>query len=65
MEEKKCKIIFNAGVARNLLKMGCQIVDIKPDRANPDRSLFIFERTDAFEKAFAEINTALKNKSVE
>lgn len=65
MEEKKYKIIFNAGVARNLLKMGCQIVDIKPDRSNADRSLFIFERTDEFEKAFAEINDALKNKVVE
>lgn len=65
MEEKKYKIIFNAGVARNLLKMGCQIVDIKPDRANPERSLFIFERTTEFENAFTEINTALKNKSAE
>lgn len=65
MEDKKCKIIFNAGVARNLLKIGCQIVDIKPDRSNADRSLFIFERTDEFEKAFAEINDALKNKVIE
>lgn len=65
MEEKKYKIIFNAGVARNLLKMNCQIVDIKPDRTNTDRSLFIFERTPEFEKAFAEINAVLKNKSEE
>ena len=65
MEEKKAKLVFNAGVARNLLKMGCHIADIKPDRVNPDRSLFIFERTAEFEKAFTEINTALKNKSAE
>lgn len=65
MEEKQYKIIFNAGVARNLLKMGCQIADIKADRNNPDKSLFIFERTAEFEKSFAEINNALKVKNAE
>lgn len=62
MEEKQYKIIFNAGVARNLLKANCPIADIKADRNNKDKTLFIFERTPEFEKAFAEINSALKEK---
>lgn len=65
MEEKQYKIIFNAGVARNLLKMNCPIADIKADRNNPDKTLFIFERTEEFEKSFASINEELKNKSAE
>ena len=62
MEEKQYKIIFNAGVARNLLKANCPISDIKADRNNKDKTLFIFERTPEFERAFAEINSALKEK---
>lgn len=62
MEEKQYKIIFNAGVSRNLLKAGCPIADIKADRNNKDKTLFIFERTPEFEKVFAEINSALKEK---
>lgn len=65
MEEKQYKIIFNAGVARNLLKVGCPIADIKADRNNQDKTLFIFERTAEFEKAFAEINDSLKGKIAE
>lgn len=62
MENKKYKIVFNAGVSRHLLRKGCPIVDIKADRENPDKSLFIFERTPEFEKAFAEINEGIKSK---
>lgn len=62
---KQYKIIFNCGVARNLLKMGCYIADIKADRNNPDKTLFIFEKTPEFEKAFMEINSALKDKASE
>lgn len=62
MEEKKFKIVFNAGVARNLLKRGCPIADIKGDRNCPDKTLFVFERTPIFEKVFTEINEQIKAK---
>lgn len=60
MEEKKAKLVFNAGVARKLLKAGCHIIDVKADRDNKDKTVFVFERDDTFENAFAEINEELK-----
>lgn len=62
MSEKQYKIIFNAGCARNLLRRGIPIYDIKPDRENEDKTLFVFKRTDEFEKAFAEINEGIEQK---
>ena len=58
--EKKYKIVFNCGVARHLLRAGIHIADIKADRTNPDKTIFIFERTPEFEKAFAEMNDEIK-----
>lgn len=53
---KEFKLVFNAGVARKLLKMGIAIADIKADRSNHDKTVFVFKRTPEFEKAFARIN---------
>ena len=41
--ETKC--IFTPFVARNLLKMGNQIVDIKPCKEDKNKTIFIFENT--------------------
>ena len=60
MEEKKAKLVFNAGVVRKLLKAGCRIIDVKADRDNKDKTVFVFERDETFEKAFSEINEELK-----
>lgn len=54
--KKEYKLVFNAGVARRLLKMGIPIADIKADRACADKSVFVFKRTPEFEAAFAQIN---------
>lgn len=54
--KKEYKLVFNAGVSRRLLKMGINIADIKSDRTNPDKTVFVFKRTDEFERAFAQIN---------
>lgn len=59
MVEKEYKIIFNAGCARNLLKNGIPIYDIKPDKNNPERTLFVFEKTEDFKRVFSEINRAI------
>lgn len=48
MNDVKYKIIFTPYVARNLLHMGNPIVDIKPDKKNKDKTIFIFEITDKF-----------------
>ena len=65
MNEIKGKTIFNPGCARNLIRRGMKLCDIKPDRENPDKTLFIFEDTEEFEKAFAEINEGIKVKKTE
>ena len=62
MEEKKAKLIFNIGVARSLLRKNAKVIDVKPDRDNHDKTIVVFERDEAFEKAFAELNEELKAK---
>lgn len=62
MEEKKAKLIFNMGVVRSLLKKGAKVIDVKPDRDNHDKTIVVFERDEAFEKAFSELNEELKAK---
>lgn len=54
--KKEFKLVFNSGVARRLVRMGVNIADIKADRANPDKTVFVFKRTPEFEAAFAQIN---------
>ena len=54
--KKEFKLVFNSGVARRLLKMGINIADIKADRSNPDKTVFVFKRTTEFDEAFAQIN---------
>jgi hypothetical protein len=54
--KKEYKLVFNAGISRRLLKMGIPIADIKSDRTNPDKTVFVFKRTPEFEVAFAQIN---------
>lgn len=42
------KVVFSAKLARDLIRKGFKVVDIKPDRTDKDkkRSVFIFELTD-------------------
>ena len=54
--EKSCKLVFNAGCARALLRAGCTICDIKQSRENPDRSIFVFKNDDHFKAEFERIN---------
>ena len=46
ISDKNTIVIFTAKLARNLLKNGFTIVDIKPDRTDEDgkRSVFIFKK---------------------
>ena len=39
--------------------MGINIHDIKADKVNPDKTVFVFKRTPEFEAAFAKINAEL------
>lgn len=66
MEEikREYKLVFNAGVARRLLRMGVPIADIKSDRSNADKTVFVFKRTQEFETAFAQINKEITESKV-
>lgn len=46
ISKKNTIVIFTAKMARNLLKDGFTIVDIKPDRTDKDgkRSVFVFKK---------------------
>lgn len=42
------KSIFKPYIARNLLKMGNPIIDIKPDKKDTSKTIFVFEETNKF-----------------
>ena len=54
--KKEAKLIFNAGAARSLLKSGCTMIDVKPDRENPVKSVFVFKADEHFWTEFERIN---------
>lgn len=41
---EKSILIFNPKIARLLVKEGCKIIDIKPQKENTDKTIFIFEK---------------------
>jgi hypothetical protein len=53
---KECKLVFNAGCARSLLRVGCTMVDIKQSRENPDKSVFVFKNDELFQTEFERLN---------
>ena len=50
------RLVFNMGVGRALLKANCQVVDVKPDRTNPDKTVLVFKNDEHFQTEFARIN---------
>lgn len=54
--KKEFKLVFNQGVSRQLIRMGIPVADIKADKNNPDKTVFVYRRTPDFETAFAQIN---------
>jgi hypothetical protein len=45
MEKKECLLVFTSQMARQLLRMGYTIKDIKPDKTDAEgkRSVFLFK----------------------
>ena len=54
---KDSVIVFKARTARQLLKEGFHLIDIKPLKEDTRRSLFIFERTNEIMERLREITT--------
>jgi hypothetical protein len=53
---KEARLVFNMGVGRALLKAGATIVDVKPDRSNPDKTVLVFKNDEIFKTEFERIN---------
>lgn len=54
--KKEARLIFNMGCARALLKAGCTVIDCKPDRTNPDKTVLVFKNDELFQREFERIN---------
>jgi hypothetical protein len=61
-ENKKSKLVFDARIARALCKKDFPIIDIKPLRGEPDKTVFVFANTEEFQGAFTEIMDEIKAK---
>ena len=51
------KLIFQPYVARNLLKLGNPIYDVKEDKQSKGHTVFVFEKT---EKFISDLSSILK-----
>lgn len=63
-KEKNSVIVFTAWKARQLLKEGFVMVDVKPDKSDPfrQRSLFVFQRSDELMGRLKELKNAEDEK---
>ena len=61
-ENKKSKLVFDARIARALCKQNFPIIDIKPLRGEPDKTVFVFANTEEFQMAFTQIMDEVKTK---
>ena len=61
-DTRKSRLIFDAKIARKLLKMGFVVIDIKPNRENTDKSIFVFENTEEFKLTLTQIMDEIKAK---
>lgn len=61
-DTRKSRLVFDAKIARKLLKQNFVVIDIKPNRENTDKSVFVFENTDEFKNALALIMDEIKAK---
>lgn len=54
-EEKSKVIIFSGRIANELLRRGFQIVEVRPDKRNKIRTVFIFNGEDGIEGAILSL----------
>lgn len=64
MEEKNSKLIFKSYIARRLIKMGNKVIDIKPDRENAQRTIFVFNVDDKFNRDFDTVINELADERI-
>lgn len=62
--KKEARLVFNMGVCRALIRSGCVVVDCKPDKTNPDKTVLVFKNDEVFEREFARINKEIAESKV-
>ena len=57
MTLRTSKIVYDARIARELLRLGYTIIDIKPDKYDKDkkRTIFVFNNDEGLEKDIYDI----------
>jgi len=54
-QTKESIIIFSGGVARELLRRGYTIIDVKADKKNKIKTVFVFKRENNIEQVLYEL----------
>lgn len=54
-EKKEAIIILSGRVARELLRRGYTIIDVKPDKKNKIKSVFVFKFENNIDRVLADI----------
>lgn len=55
-QKKQSIIVFNGDTARKLLRLGYTIIDVKPDKRNRIKSVFVFRYENDIDRAIATVN---------
>lgn len=63
-ENKTSKLIFKTYIARRLIKMGNKVIDIKPDRENAQRTIFVFQVDEKFDRDFDTVINELADERI-
>lgn len=58
----KSKLVFEPRAWRALIRKGFNVIDCKPLKTDPTRSILVFEDTPEFQEALAEIMADIKAK---
>lgn len=53
---KQSVIVFDGETARKLLRLGYTIIDVKPDKRNKIKSVFVFRYENDIDRAIATVN---------
>lgn len=61
--EKKCFTVFSLRVAGLLMARGHNLVEMKPDRRNPDKNVYYFSRTNELINDINEITANLRKEA--
>lgn len=51
---QEVKLIFSPQVAKHLIKRNFQIIDIKPNKHDKDKTVFVFRKDDGLIKAIQD-----------